>query len=525
VKYITDKLPKRVKNFLFPEGCRTNIQLFPEQQEAYESVSSSVNSLLWGITGSGKTEVFFQLIDKNIQAGFQTLILLPEIAITEAISSRFKKTFGFDAVIWHSTSQSSMALAGIMRGELPVVIGSRSSILLPFKNLASIIVDEEHDRSYKQEVHPCYHARDMAFLRSKIEGCRTVFASATPSLESYRNYKNGMYSLARINKRYGDAKLPKISVVPNYATLLNDRTIEKTKHHLSLGNQVVFYLNKRGFASFSKCKSCMNTINCADCNSILSWHKQMKVLLCHQCNKKYPVAVCPYCNTYGSIASYGIGVEKLAQNLIELFPGKNVYTASSDFLEKRSQIIEFIEKMKSGEIDIVSGTQIVSKGHDFPGIALIVVVNFTDAGFDFRAAETNMQNLIQITGRAGRAGVASEVLIQTSQPKSSTITFLQNNDYEGFLESELERRKLWDLPPYCRVVALKSSTMEEVQKAYNLLKNNFLCHPPTESFLFFKKYYYMIIKTQRNKAAIEVLKHAIKGLKVSVNIDPYDLYL
>lgn len=525
VKYITEKLPKKYKSISFDTSLSKEINLFDEQQNAYEIVKNAKNSLLWGITGSGKTEIFFKIIKDNIVKNQQTLLLLPEIAITEAVSSRFKKTFGFEPIIWHSTSQSSKKFAAIIRGDLPVVIGSRSAILLPFKKLNTIIVDEEHDRSYKQEVIPCYNARDMALLRSKIEDCQTIFASATPSLESFYNSKRGLLTLAKINKRYSNAPLPCINIIPNYVGILSNQVIEKTNKYLENGHQAIFYLNKRGFASFSYCKSCVRNIVCTECNISLSWHKHAKILLCHQCNKKYPVAICPHCQTYGSISSYGVGVEKLAQILSDYFPDKNIYVASSDFLEKRSEIADFIEKVKNKEVDIIVGTQIVSKGHDFPGIALIVLVNFSETGFDFRASETNMQNLVQLSGRAGRAGISAEVIIQTNKTESSTLNFLKNNDYEGFLEKELQKRKLWSLPPFCRIIALKSSSKNVIDNVYILLKNQFTCHLPNESFLFFKKYYYMILKTDKTRAALEILKNSLSGIKISINVDPYDLYL
>ena len=525
--YITKNLPKKERTFLHINYEIQQINLFPQQENAYQIIKNSKNTLLWGITGSGKTEIFFKIIEDNLKNKSQTLLLLPEIAITESISSRFKKHFGFDPLLWHSTSQSSIKFAALLKGELPVVIGSRSAILLPFKNLATIIVDEEHDRSYKQEVSPCYNARDMALLRSKIESCKTVFASATPSMESFYNYRKSIYCLAKIDKRYGDAQLPQITVVPHYAGVLNKKTIEKTKFYLDKGDQAIFYLNKRGFSSFSQCKSCMKNIVCLQCNCSLAWHKSSQVLLCHQCNKKYPVAVCPHCNAYGTVSSYGLGVEKLAEILSTYFLDKNIYVASSDFLEKRSQVLEFIDKVKNKEVDIITGTQIVSKGHDFPGISLVVLVNFASTGFDFRAAETNMQNLIQIAGRAGRAGSEAEVIIQTNKTESEIIRFLKNNNYEGFLEAELEKRKTWHLPPFCRIVILKSNKLLDIEKAYENLKDKFICFSPNESFLFFKKYYYMVLKTEKNRESLVLIKQSLKELKLklSVNVDPYDLYV
>ncbi len=531
VHYITKQLSSRnfksATQFVKPISINLNV----EQNNAVTEIMKSISSfLLFGVTGSGKTEVFFKITHEIIQNNGQVLILLPEIAITESIFSRFEKAFNFKPYIWHSNAKKKSTFMNILNGHAKVIIGSRSALLLPFNNLQLIIIDEEHDISYKQKNNPVYNCRDMAVLRGQLEGFRVILSSATPSVESFYNSQINKYKLIKLTKRYSDRSMPSVTI-KGAETVLSQYAKERIWEEIKTGGQVVLFLNRRGIAPTVVCKQCNTRLICLDCTSGLVLHKPY--LMCHKCNQKFDLDKCLNCQAINSLVFYGLGVERVAELVKKNFIGYNVKVLSSDTCTSGEKIREFLDQMHQKKIQIVVGTQMIAKGHDFPDISLVVVLNFSDLGYDFRSSESLFQNLMQITGRAGRGNRKSEVIVQTHNRNNYLLRSLKKHDYTMFLQKEIEERKIWKLPPFFKIILVKIMNNNN-QKAFSLAENiqDFLKNISEEIYdpvcigrIRGQYLYHLICKiSQENfKLNLDLLNKYFKKENVLVDIDPYDL--
>jgi primosomal protein N' (replication factor Y) (superfamily II helicase) len=420
--------------------------------------------VLQGTTGSGKTMVYFEALKDRIIKGFQGLILLPEIGLTGQFESKFIEFFGFQPAVWHSgitKKNKEIIWSGIVNGEIKVVIGARSSLFLPFKNLGLIIVDEEHDQSYKQDEGVTYNARDMAISRASFENIPINLITAVPSIETFENIKKGKYSSSKIEKRFKNASLPEYEIINLNKTKLDKQSwlskeiIEKVKFHLNRKDQILFFLNRRGFSPHVLCNKCFNSYTCPNCSINLVYHKNKNNLLCHYCGFKGSLnRDCVKDGKCENIFS-GPGVERISEEVKKNFPNKKIEIFSSDTMNKKDSSIK-LEKIINNEIQILIGTQLISKGFHFPNLNCIVVVDIdlTSQGHDLRGAEKNLQLYHQLSGRAGRTGKPAVVYFQTYSNNPKMILDITNKNPEIFLEKELELRKMNKLPPFQRFISL-----------------------------------------------------------------------
>lgn len=447
-------------------------QLNKSQAEAAQRITESLNkgysvTLLDGVTGSGKTEVYFQAIaDILKQPSGQAVIMLPEIALSVQWLERFKKRFGFAPLIWHSgvtPAQKRASFAAIASGEGRVIVGARSALFLPYKDLQFLVVDEEHDASYKQEDGVMYHARDMAVARARFEQIPALLVSATPSLESYENAKQGRYNLLTLAHRHKQAKLPDIHIIDMREAKLpatdfiSPSLRDVLTHTLEAGHQSLLFLNRRGYAPLMLCRTCGHRFECPDCSSWLVMHKKGGRLQCHHCDYKVPVPnVCPSCDDKDSLHPCGPGVERLQEELSTLLPEARVAVLASDQSTTPAQLKQTIADMSAGKIDILIGTQMVAKGHHFPQLATVGVVDadLGLAGGDLRAAERTYQLLHQISGRAGREDVAGNVYLQSYLPNHPVMQALLDGGRDSFFAAELEARQDAHMPPFARLAAV-----------------------------------------------------------------------
>jgi primosomal protein N' (replication factor Y) len=453
-----------------------------EQEKAKKQIESSLlPSVLYGVTGSGKTEVYFNLIAEAISKGEQVLIILPEIALTQQIITRFKNKFNFESAVWHSAVTNvnkKKTLKGIIEGSVKVLIGARSSLFLPYKNLSLIIVDEEHDQSYKQESGIYYNARDMAVLRAHIFGFKIILASATPSIETYQNCKQNKYQMVHLNNRYGQALLPTVQVVDmKQEKLEKNHWISKTLQHkiqqyLESKQQVLLFLNRRGYAPLLICSSCGFKINCLHCSSSLVWHKSKKRLECHHCGFFTQLFTsCPECKNTNSFLACGPGIERLHEEVEKLFSGYRIISLSKDDMSKTKSANEILNKITNYEVDIIIGTQIITKGYHFPKLNFVGIID-ADIGLsscDLKSFESTFQILQQVSGRAGRE-TAGEVMLQTYQQSTKVIDYILQDDYPGFIEYELENRSKSHMPPFFKIAIIMLTAANQVKVA-ELAKN------------------------------------------------------
>ena len=461
-------------------------ELNEEQENAFNEISKKNKNfrvhLLQGTTGSGKTIVYFKAIKEKIKDGYQALILLPEIGLTTEFEKKFIDYFGFKPAIWHSgitPKRKKIIWSGLASGKIKVVIGARSSLFLPFFKLGIITIDEEHDQSFKQDEGIIYNARDMAISRAKFENIPINLVTAVPSIETYENIKKNKFSYSRLIKRFKNADLPQHEIIDlNKYRLANNswissKTIDKVKEHLHNGDQVLFFINRRGFAPVALCKNCLKIYSCPNCSINLVYHKEKKNLLCHYCgfksllNKK-----CEKKDICEFIFS-GPGVERIAEEVKNLFPKINSVIFSSDTMNKKSSN-NILEKIINNQIKILVGTQLISKGFHFPNLNCIVVIDIdlTSQGHDLRTAEKNLQLYHQLLGRAGRDGKPAKVYFQTYNLKPNLINQITNKDPFIFLDNELNLRKKNNLPPFERFISLilTSKNEKKLEKESYLLK-------------------------------------------------------
>ncbi len=423
-------------------------------------------TLLEGITGSGKTEVYFEAVAEAVRAGRQVLILMPEIALTAQFLTRFEKRFGVRPAEWHSgvgSSKKDRLWRAIAAGDAKVVVGARSALFLPFAHLGLVIIDEEHEQAYKQEDGVHYHARDMAVVRGRIEGCPVVLASATPSVESRVNATTGRYAHVRLTERFGGRMLPTLAAIDLKAhpmrpgSWISAPLKDAVARTLESGDQALLFLNRRGYAPLTLCRHCGHRWQCPDCSAWLVEHRFRRSLVCHHCGhiERTPQR-CEACGTENSLTVCGPGVERLAEEVAVTFPSVRTIVLSSDFPGGTERLKRELDAVAAGEFQLIIGTQLVAKGHNFPGLALVGVVD-ADVGLtsgDPRAAERTFQLLQQVTGRAGRGDVAGRGLVQTHDPDHPVIKAILSGDAERFYAEEIAMRRAARLPPFGRLAGI-----------------------------------------------------------------------
>lgn len=448
------------------------------QAEAAQAMVAAVEAktfavhLLDGVTGSGKTETYFEAVAEAIRAGRQALILLPEIALTQAFLDRFTERFGVKPAEWHSgvsTRRRAKVLNEVASGQVKVVAGARSALFLPFRDLGLIIVDEEHDPAYKQDDGVCYHARDMAVVRARLASAPIVLASATPSIETEVNARRGRYRRLALPVRFGGAKVPGLSPIdlrregPPRGRWIAPRLEAEINTTLEAGEQALLFLNRRGYAPLTLCRSCGHRMRCPSCTAWLVEHRFRRRLTCHHCGYQAPVPEkCPACDAPDSLVPVGPGVERLQEEVQTLFPNARALVLSSDLLGGVERMRAELDAVAKGDVDVVVGTQLVAKGHNFPGLALVGVVD-ADVGLghgDPRAAERTFQLVHQVAGRAGRGKAEGRGFIQTHMPEHPVMRALVTGDRDAFYDVEIASREEAQLPPFGRMAALIVSASE-----------------------------------------------------------------
>ena len=433
-------------------------------------------TLLKGVTGSGKTEVYLEAVAECLRMGRQALVLLPEIALSGEFITRVEARFGMKPAEWHSgvtMTERRRCWRMVGEGAAQMVVGARSALFLPFQNLGLIVVDEEHDTSYKQEDGVLYNARDMAVLRAAINGAQVVLASATPSLESWANVEAGKYQRLVLNSRFGPAVMPEMTAIDmRVEDVPNGKWVSPTLRdgitdRLEKGQQSLIFLNRRGYAPITLCRACGHQIGCDHCDARMVEHRFQNRLMCHQCGETKPMpTVCPHCEVEGKMSPVGPGVERMAEEVTALFPEARVVVLSSDLYGSARAMKAHIEEIAQGGADIIIGTQLVAKGHNFPNLTLVGVID-ADLGLqgsDLRAAERTFQLMRQVAGRAGRAEVAGAAMLQTFQPEHPVIRAILAGDEESFWAAEAAERKAAGVPPYGRMagIILSSTNAQEV---------------------------------------------------------------
>jgi primosomal protein N' (replication factor Y) len=538
-------------NFFLKRNGSKEFKLSKDQNKILNELKNKDNKfrvhLLQGTTGSGKTIVYFKHIFDILEKNKQALILLPEIGLTAEFERKFKEFFGFNPSVWHSgisLKRKKVIWSGLSSGKIKVVIGARSSLFLPFKNMGLIIVDEEHDQSFKQDEGVIYNARDMAISRAKFENIPINLVTAVPSIETYSNVKKSKYSGSRLLKRYKDASLPSYEIIDlnlnklNKNSWISNKTIEKVKEHLIKKDQILFFINRRGFAPFALCKNCLNVYSCPHCSINLVFHKNEKKLLCHYCGFKSDLdRDCKKGNECDLVFS-GSGVERVAEEVKLLFPDKKISIFSSDTMSKKSSV-EKLNQIVSGEIDILVGTQLISKGFHFPKLNCIVVldIDLTLNGHDLRVAEKNLQLYHQLSGRAGRAGKPATVYFQTFGKNQKIISQITDPDPFIFLDSELKLRENYNLPPFERFVSLILTSPKELklEQESNNLKNYLVNNlddrvlGPVNAPIYKVRGRYrnrLLIRSNKNRKIQRKLSQILnnyklpKEIKLTVDVDP-----
>jgi len=431
-------------------------------------------TLLKGVTGSGKTEVYLEAVADTLRKGRQALVLLPEIALTNEFLTRVKARFGAEPAEWHSgvsMTERRRCWRMVGQGAAQLIVGARSALFLPFRDLGLIVVDEEHDTSYKQEDGALYNARDMAVLRASLNDAQVVLASATPSLESWWNAESGKYTRIDLTDRFGPAVLPDMRAIDMRGEdLPGSRWISPTLQgavlaRLEKAEQALLFLNRRGYAPVTLCRACGEQVGCDHCDARMVEHRFLKRLMCHQCGATKPMPeVCPSCGVEGKMAPVGPGVERLAEEAAALFPDAKQAVLSSDLFGSARALKARIAEIAEGETDIIIGTQLVAKGHNFPRLTLVGVID-SDLGLqgsDLRAAERTFQLMRQVAGRAGRVDVPGTALLQTFQPGHPVIRAILSGDEEGFWRAEADERRATGMPPFGRLAGIVISAPEAV---------------------------------------------------------------
>jgi primosomal protein N' (replication factor Y) len=550
----------------------TAFTLTPEQQSALAAIEERRRQggfevfLLHGCTGSGKTEVYLRAMERTRQAGRQSLILIPEISLTPQLIDRLDARFPGRVGVLHSALTGAERWSQwwrIARGAADVVIGARSAVFAPLPRLGLIIVDEEHDPSYKQEEGLRYNGRDVAVVRGKYLACPVILGSATPAMESYENCRSGRYRLLEMPERVQSRPLPKIELVDlraqaNKSTrddsgahrLISRELADALSENYARSRQSLIFLNRRGFANFLQCRHCGQILRCAYCSVTLTWHLQRKSLCCHHCNFRRPVIeVCPACGD-PALAGVGSGTEQIEQALHELVPGARIARMDRDSTSKRGSQEALIRRWEKGEIDILLGTQMITKGHDVSGVTLVGAL-LADMSLnlpDFRAAERTFQLLSQVAGRSGRGDDPGRVVVQTFAPDHYTMRHLLRHDYENFFAAEIEFRRALNYPPFCRLVSLRvdGPKADEVEAKAKILAQGLraqlardakrreqieILGPAPAPILKLRSRYrwQLLLKSKQSTMLLELAGHArtllprSRACRLHIDVDPYNM--
>ena len=526
------------------------------QREAASELVQAVRAQLFapfvldGVTGSGKTEVYFEAVAEAIRSGGQTLVLLPEIALTEPFLKRFTARFGHEPVAWHSglrQSQRRRAWRAIATGEARVVVGARSALFLPYAKLGLIVVDEAHETSFKQEDGVQYHARDVAVMRAKLEQVPVILASATPAIETRQMAEIGVYKEVKLPDRYGAAEMPDIQAIdliqdpPPRGRWLAPALIRELEANLERGEQSLLFLNRRGYAPLTLCRHCGHRFQCPNCTAWMVEHRLVSRLACHHCGHMMPPPkACPECSEEDSLVPVGPGVERIADEVAALFPGARRAIVTSDTIWSPAKAAEFVGRMEAGEIDIVIGTQLVTKGYHFPNLTLVGVVD-ADLGLsggDLRAAERSFQQIAQVSGRAGRGEKPGRVLVQTHEPTAPVISALVGGDAEGFYAAETEARREAAMPPFGRLAGIIVSS-EDPAEAAETARLIGKTAPRVENMAVFgpapaplamlrgRHRHRLLVHAARSLDVQDVIRDWLgalewpRGVRVAVDVDPY----
>ena len=545
----------RAPRFAAPDPCHPGPRLGPDQAAAAERLRAAVAArsfsvtLLRGVTGSGKTEVYHDAIAECLRSGRQALVLLPEIALSAQWLERFAARFGATPALWHSELTPATrrdTWRAVAEGAAPVLVGARSALFLPFPDLGLIIVDEEHESAFKQEEGVVYHARDMAVVRARLAQAACVLVSATPSLESIANAESGRYGVVDLPARHGGAALPAVRALdlrlhpPERGRFLAPPLIEAIKATLARGEQAMLFLNRRGYAPLTLCRSCGHRIQCPNCTAWLVEHRAQRRLACHHCGHAMPTPPhCPSCAADHALVPIGPGVERVQEEAAALFPDARRLVMASDSIPGPAAAAEAARRIEAREVDLIIGTQIVAKGWHFPHLTLVGVVDadLGLAGGDLRAAERTVQLLHQVAGRAGRAEAPGEVLLQTYAPDHPVMQALVANDLAAFLAEEKAQRAPGHWPPFGRLAALIVSS-EDPQEAARAARDLGLLAPGGQgitvlgpapaplALLRGRHRHRLLLKAERGVAVQPVLREWLAraklppAVRVQVDIDP-----
>ena len=544
---IFDEISGSISESLDFSGSQRNFEA--NQLTVHASANKANVNLIDAVTGSGKTEIYFALIAKILQQkNTQILILLPEIALTSQLVTRFHEQFGFKPALWHSkisTKEKREIFCGIASGSVRVLIGARSALLQPFKNLQLIIVDEEHDSSFKQEDIFNFNARDMAILKATLEKFPIILSSATPSLESYINAKSGKYNYFHLGDKFHQRSnaiemidLRRIKL--ESGSYISQTLREALAQNFALGQQSLLFLNRRGYAPVTLCKSCGQKVNCLNCSSYLVHHKHSRRAICHYCGHNEIFSHdCKSCGEKDAIINVGVGVEKIAEEVAVLYPQARIALVTSDNIANFKDAEKVVTQILNNEIDIIIGTQIIAKGYDFPNLTLVGIVD-ADSGFysaELKSSEKSFQLLSQVIGRAGRKDYHGKIFIQTFNPQNFVFEKIITNDKKGFLDFEIANRKSLNMPPFTKMANFVISAFEESKalSAAKMLAGKFPFNDAIEVFgpapaaisrLKNRYHFRVFLKTEKKINLQKLILDVMKDLdfpsqvRVKIDIDP-----
>ena len=534
-------------------------KLSNQQLQTFNLIKSFIKNennnvfLLDGVTGSGKTKVYFKLVENNIKSEKQTLILLPEIALSTQFIDTFYQHFGVEPYLWHSElsiKERHQTWLSVIKGEAKVVVGARSALYLPFKNLGLIVVDEEHDISYKQEDGVIYNARDMAVSRASIENINIVLASATPSIESLYNASIGKYRRVQLKSRFGHAKMPVINLIDMKKEnlpankWLSGEAIKALKNTIMRKEQSLLFINRRGFSPLTLCKNCGFRFICSNCSSWLVTHKQKNILLCHHCGMQQNLnSDCPSCESKNSFIACGPGVERIAEEIKELFPNIKIAILSSDTLQSFSDRNKIFKDIIKGKVNVIVGTQVSAKGHNFPFLTTVIAVDadLSLSGPDLRASEKTFQLLTQLSGRAGRYKKKGHAYIQSYNPNNNVMQAILEGNREKFVKFEKKSRISRNLPPFGRLASIiiesrdiykAESFSNKLRKSLQYISQNRIkvlgpAPSPINKLRGWYRFRFLVMgeKSSRLQPFISEWLGKVNvraGLKVKIDIDPYN---